>query len=116
MKPPAQDRLQSRDIAGPGDHPYAVKFHREVAKVAARFGADSTVFRPTIAELKASLEIDPKQYPKKRGELKDARAAALTFRGGAAWRAVFTITEQTRTVRVLALEPHDDAYRNAKRR
>ena len=81
-----------------------------------KFGAESAVFRPTLAELKASREVDPKQYPKKRGKLKDARAAALTFRGGVAWRAVFTISDQTRTVRVIALEPHDDAYRNAKRR
>jgi hypothetical protein len=61
------------------------------------------------------LELDPKRFPKKHGRLKGARAAPLTFRG-TAWRAVFTLDETARIVRVWALGPHDRAYDEAVRR
>src|SRR5450631_1505929 len=42
----------------------------------------STTFVPTIRNLKNALASDPKQYPKKSGKLKDARADHLRFADG----------------------------------
>ncbi len=82
----------------------------------AKFGLTNPAFRPILAELVASLKHDPKQYPKKSGKLADARAASLRYRGRASWRAVFRLDEADRSVLVLSLGPHDDAYDAAKRR
>jgi hypothetical protein len=64
----------------------------------------------------ASLRRDPKQYAKKAGALRKARAANLRFRGGEAWRAVFMLDERARRVHIIALAPHDRAYEQALRR
>jgi hypothetical protein len=73
-------------------------------------------FRPTIGNLIDDLERDPKRHPKKNGKLAGTRAASLTFADGIAWRAVFTVDERSRVVRIIALGPHDEAYKNALRR
>lgn len=100
-----------------GGRPWRVRLHREVAKtVAAHGGFEAEIFRPTIGELVAALEYNPKQFPKKHGKLKDARAADVTFGDGIVWRAVFTLDEEARLVKVLSLGPHDEAYEDAKRR
>ncbi len=104
------------DTPEPDGRPYHVSFHREVAKIVAQHGVDSGLFRPTIGELITALENQPKQFEKKRGKLKDARAAEVQFSDGVAWRAVFLIDEDRRVVRVLALGPHDTAYADAQRR
>jgi hypothetical protein len=80
------------------------------------YGVDSESFRPTIGELISALETDPKQFPKKRGKLKDARAADAKFADGVTWRAVFTVDESLREVYVLSLDPHDAAYAAAEKR
>jgi mRNA-degrading endonuclease RelE of RelBE toxin-antitoxin system len=69
-----------------------------------------------FAELIARLRRDPKQYGKKAGPLRKVRAANIRFRKREAWRAVFTLDEQTRRVHVVALGPHDRAYQDALRR
>jgi hypothetical protein len=99
----------------PGDRPWRVRLHREVAKLVAYHGRDNDDFTPTIGELIELLETDPKTHPKKRGKLRAFRAAAIVFRTEV-WRAVFTLNEVHRTVDVVALAPHDDAYREAQRR
>jgi hypothetical protein len=40
----------------------------------------------------------------------------MIFQPGVAWRAVFTLDESQMLVQVIALGPHDDAYRDAARR
>ena len=85
-------------------------------KVVAQFGVDNGTFRPTIGELIAELETNPKQFPKKKGALKDVRAAEVTFADGITWRAVFTLDEHAGVVSMLSLAPHDVAYKEAKRR
>jgi hypothetical protein len=62
------------------------------------------------------LKRDPKRHPKKSGDLRSARAAPLRFADGAAWRAVYTVDEESRTVMIASLGPHDVAYAEAKRR
>jgi hypothetical protein len=62
------------------------------------------------------LATDPKRFPKKTGQLRDARAADLTVQPGVVWRAVFAIDEQQKLVRVISIGPHDEAYRDAGRR
>ncbi len=69
-----------------------------------------------MSALLDALEINPKQYPKKTGELKGRRAAPVVFRDGIVWRAVFEIDEKRRVVRILSLGPHDRAYDDAKKR
>ncbi len=64
----------------------------------------------------AALQRNPKQFPKKRGELGGCRAAEIVFADGVAWRAVFALDESTRTVFWLSLDAHDAAYANARRR
>jgi hypothetical protein len=105
----------SSGIREPDGRPWRVKFHREVAKIIAKFGEDNVVFRPTIAQLQQQLEIDPKQFPKKKGQLRNARAAELAY-AGVTWRAVFTLDEEGRVVKVLSLDAHDVAYERARRR
>lgn len=61
------------------------------------------------------LETDPKRYAKKRGKLADARSYRIRFRG-TAWRAVFTVDDDARVVSIIALDRHDEAYRQAERR
>jgi hypothetical protein len=113
MKPPDD----SNATAGPGDRPWRVSFHREVAKTIAKHGGeDSPAFTPTIGELRSALESDPKQFPKKAGKLKDARAAHIRFAAGVEWVAAYTIDQAKREVRVLSLGPHDRAYTDAAKR
>jgi len=103
-------------IPGRGDR-WRVKLHREVANVIDEYGGlDTDIFRPKISELIDELERDPKQFPKKKGSLKDARSAEVIFGDGVVWRCVFVLDEQTRTVRVRSLDEHDRAYRDARRR
>ena len=79
------------------------------------YGLDDPRFRPTLRKLLDDLKCDPLSFPKKRGKLKDARAASLRF-SNVTWRLVFTIDELRRLVRVLAVAPHDTAYERASRR
>ena len=74
---------------------------------------DSRTFRPSIGHLVRELKVNPKQFPKKTGKLKAARAAPIKFADGIEWRAVFTLNEDERIVRVIALDPHDTAYETA---
>jgi hypothetical protein len=62
-----------------------------------------------------ALETNPKQYPKKQGKLKEARAADLKL-GNISYRAVFTLDEAARIVSVLSCDAHDDAYWLATKR
>jgi hypothetical protein len=101
----------------PGGLRYRVSLHREVAKtIASRGGAGSEEFRPRLSELFEQLATDPKRFSKKAGLLQNVRAARLILQPGVAWRAVFTIDDSQMLVRVIALGPHDDAYRDATRR
>jgi hypothetical protein len=74
------------------------------------------VFRPSIGALIDTLETNPKQFPKKKGKLKDCRAAEVIYADGVVWRAVFTLDERAHSVFVIALDPHDRAYENAAKR
>jgi mRNA-degrading endonuclease RelE of RelBE toxin-antitoxin system len=74
------------------------------------------VFRPLIGALIEELKRDPKRHPKKRGELQGVRSAPLRFADGITWRAVYTVDEESRTVMIVSLGPHDLAYAEAKRR
>jgi hypothetical protein len=113
---PKRTASSSADTAAQEDL-WGIDLHREVRKViAANGGADSSLFRPTIAALIAALKHDPKRFPKKHGKLKDARASETHFADGVTWRAVFIVNEQARTVRVIALAPHDVAYSDAEDR
>jgi mRNA-degrading endonuclease RelE of RelBE toxin-antitoxin system len=73
-------------------------------------------FKPTFIILLCELKRDPKQFPKKTGPLKGARAAPVRYRGREAWRAVYRLDDRTRTVFVLSLATHDEAYEVATRR
>jgi mRNA-degrading endonuclease RelE of RelBE toxin-antitoxin system len=96
---------------GPG---WRVEFAPRAARVVARYGRESADFNPTIAELIAELERDPKQFPTKGEKLKGVRAAALRYRGSA-WRMPFTLDEDARVVTILVIGPHNEAYRDAAR-
>jgi hypothetical protein len=79
-------------------------------------GEESANFRPTIGAILRALKSNPKQFPKKHGQLKDARAVSTTFADGIAWKVVFVLDEGSRRVTVLALGPHNSACPEAKRR
>jgi mRNA-degrading endonuclease RelE of RelBE toxin-antitoxin system len=105
----------------PGDTPngddgkrYRLRLHREVAVVVEKLGDDPR-FRPSLDDIFESLKTDPKQHPKKRGPLKDHRAASLRF-GVVSWRCVFRIDEAERIVYVQSLAKHDTAYEEAEKR
>jgi mRNA-degrading endonuclease RelE of RelBE toxin-antitoxin system len=101
------------DTAVPdGQKPWRVELHREVGKDVACYGLCDPSFSPTLGELISALEANPKQFPKKSGKLKTARAAELKFKG-VTYRAVFVLDESARVVSVLALDPHDAAYKSA---
>jgi mRNA-degrading endonuclease RelE of RelBE toxin-antitoxin system len=72
-------------------------------------------FVPTLDILVAELESNPKQFPSKTDELAGARAADLRYRGKT-WRVVFDVDDDFFEVRILAIGPHDKAYREAARR
>jgi hypothetical protein len=107
---------KSSDTPEPDVRLWHVELHREVAKLIAKHGEDSVEFRPTLSELLRALETNPKQFKKKRGALRNARAANISYADGITWRAVFTLDENARGVRVLSLSPHDAAYDEAERR
>lgn len=107
---------RSGGTATPDDRAWSVKAHHDVRKLLVKYGRRSDVFRPTLEALFESLETNPKQYPKKRGDLKGRRAAPITFADDVVWRAVFDLDESSRAVRILSLGPHDQAYDEAKRR
>jgi hypothetical protein len=108
---------KSNDIVEPGAQDWSVKLHAKVIKtIAAHGGLQSGAFRPDIGDLIDHIRQNPKQFPKKQGALRDLRAADVIFADGMVWRAVYTLDEATRTVRVVALGPHDAAYRDAERR
>lgn len=79
------------------------------------YGLENPDFSPTLTELIEKLETNPKQFPKKRGKLRHARAAGLKFRA-VSFRAVFVLDEEARTVSVLSLDKHDVAYAKAEHR
>jgi hypothetical protein len=98
-----------------GQKRWLVKLHREPGKDVANYGLCDTTFSPTLGELIGALEANPKQFPKKKGRLQDCRAAPLTFKGKS-YRAVFTLSETARTVFILAIDAHDEAYGKSMRR
>jgi mRNA-degrading endonuclease RelE of RelBE toxin-antitoxin system len=103
------------DIPKPDAPGWHVELQPQVARTVARLGITNADFNPTIAELILELERDPKQFPKKTGKLAAVRAAPLRYRD-AAWRVVFTLNEREKVVVVIALDKHDEAYRDAGRR
>lgn len=98
-----------------GQKPWRVVLHRDVAKDVAHYGLGNRRFTPTLRELVDALSANPKQFPKKKGKLKDARSADLTCEN-VVFRAVFVLDEAARRVLVLSLDPHDRAYTYATRR
>ena len=92
-----------------------MKFHRDVAALIEQHDLTDPVFAPTLEKLIDDLQSDPKQFSKKAGKLKTARAAPIRF-NKANWRAVFTLCESERFVLIIALGPHDVAYTDAARR
>ncbi len=95
--------------------PWKVKLHREVGKDVTHYGLSNPNFTPTLADLIGELERDPKQFPKKKGQLQGTRAAELKYYN-VVYRADFTLDEAARLVFIVSLEPHDKAYEKAKRR
>ena len=98
-----------------GQEPWRVEFHRDVGKDIAGYALRDPGFSPPLRELLAALEANPKQFPKKKGPLKKARAAHLRFKT-VTFVAAFAIDESAHAVFVLAFDPHDKAYRKAARR
>jgi mRNA-degrading endonuclease RelE of RelBE toxin-antitoxin system len=99
------------ELAGRG---WFVEFAPRAARVAARMGLESKDFNPTLIEIVAALERNPKQFPKKTGPLSHVRAVSTKYRG-AAWRVPFALHEDERVVVILAIAKHDEAYRAAGR-
>jgi len=96
---------------------WLVRYHRRVDRAINEGGGiDSDRFQPRLRQIVRALATDPKQFPKKAGEISALRSVSLRFDTGVAWRAVFEVDEATREVRVLALGPHDRAYLDAARR
>jgi mRNA-degrading endonuclease RelE of RelBE toxin-antitoxin system len=108
-------RTKFDTVAQEGQRPWEVLFHRAVGDDISRCGLDDTRFSPTLRELVDALEANPKQFPKKLGKLKNARAAHLRFTD-VEFVAVFVLDEAARRVKVLSLDPHDRAYEKAVRR
>jgi len=117
-KPQGPPAKESGATADAGDRPWRVRLHPKVAKQIAGYsaGTASPLFRQTIGAIIEALKTDPKQYGKKKGTLKDARAADLRYNDGITYRAVFTIDEGEHAVDVLALDPYDKAYQVASNR
>jgi hypothetical protein len=95
---------------------WRLRFHPQVLRDIGEYGLQNRDFRPTLLALNIELRSNPKQFPKKSGRLKNARAAPLRYRGRHSWRAVFVLDECAREVFVLSLGPHDHAYEAAVRR
>lgn len=89
--------------------------HKDVAKDIVHYGLMCTDFMTIWDRLIDRLETNPKQFPKKSGKLKFARAAPLKY-PNTAHRVVFTINEDQHKVLILACDPHDVAYARATRR
>lgn len=98
-----------------GAKPWTVELHRQVGKEVAGYGLLNPRFSPTLRELLDALAANPKQFKKKKGKLRDARAADLRF-DNTTFRAVFILDEAAHVVFVLSLDAHDEAYRRATRR
>jgi hypothetical protein len=82
------------DIVVPaGQKPWEVELHREVGKDVAGYGLCDPNFTPSLRELFTALRANPKQFPKKKGKLKDTRAADLR-RHNVTFRAVFIIEDK----------------------
>lgn len=80
-----------------------------------RWGLENPDFVPTLNELIDELETNPKQFPPKTDKLAGTRAAELLYRS-AMWRVVFEVDDDYLEVTILAIAPHDLAYRQAERR
>jgi len=104
-----------RTSATSGGPRWQVQFETGAARDVRGYDLDDPRFRPTVRALVEDLKRDPFSFPKKRGKLKNARAASLRF-ANVAWRVVFTINESRRLVRILSVGPHDVAYERATRR
>jgi mRNA-degrading endonuclease RelE of RelBE toxin-antitoxin system len=98
-----------------GQDAWQVHLHPAVKKLATEIGLDSPRFSPTLLKLIETLEANPKQFPKKKGKLQHVRAARLKFEG-VIYRAVFVLDEMAHKVLVVAIDPHDLAYKKASRR
>ena len=112
---PSTKRTKYDTAVPAGQKPWIVKLHRQVGKEVAGYGLADRRFSPSLRELIDALSANPKQFPRKKGKLKDARAAGLKFEK-VTFRAVFTLDEAARLVLVLSLDPHDVAYDRATRR
>jgi mRNA-degrading endonuclease RelE of RelBE toxin-antitoxin system len=93
-----------------------VTAHPKVVKDLSEYRLTNPDFRPTFAALIAELQRNPKQFPKKSGQLRTLRAASLRYRETAAWRLVFQVDEHLREVYIVSVGPHDEAYEVAVRR
>jgi len=102
--------------SGAGKPLYRLDLHRDVAADVQGFASQKAAFRPTLEALFAALETDPKQFPTKAGPLAGCRAAPVRYNRTTVWRCVYEIDEAARVVRILALGPHDAAYKSAARR
>lgn len=56
------------------------------------------------------LEVNPKRFPKKKGNFSHTRAYRLRYRG-VQWRALFILDEEQKIVTVFRLVPRNIAYR-----
>jgi hypothetical protein len=112
---PSMKQTKYDTVVPVGQKPWIVELHREVGKDVAGYGLCDPSFSPTLGELVSALEANPKQFAKKNGKLKNARAADLKFKN-VTYRAVFILNEAARRVFVLTLDAHDAAYDVAIRR
>ena len=80
-----------------------------------RWGLENPDFAPTLDELIDQLETNPKQFPPKTGKLAGTRAAEVFYREDT-WRLIFDLDDEYLEVTILAIGPHDVAYRQAQRR
>jgi mRNA-degrading endonuclease RelE of RelBE toxin-antitoxin system len=94
---------------------WSVEIGASAARDIRAYGLDDARFRPTLRELVEELKRNPLHFPTKRGNLKNARAANLSFQGSS-WRLVFVVSVVEHRVRILAVGPHDVAYDRAARR
>ncbi len=94
---------------------YEVRYWPSVGQNVVTWGMENADFVPTLDELLRELETNPKQYPTKHDDLAGARAADILYRGHT-WRVVFDVDDDFLEVYVLAIGPHDKAYRDAARR
>ena len=100
---------------GVASKPWEVVLHKEAGKDITDYSFSCTQFKAQWDSILLELETNPKQFPKKGGKIKHCRAASLKY-GNVVLRAPFTLDEKQHRVKVLCVEPHDQAYKTAARR